>query len=85
MHKKKLPEHLRKYFWDCDYNELNLAQSSEFIAERILNFGEMRSLKWLLSKIDKNFLKQLVNKSRNLNNKTRNLWRIILYEDESSS
>ena len=49
-----------------------------FIAERILNFGDMDSLKWLLDKIDRVFLKEVVAKSRNLDKKTKNFWEIML-------
>jgi len=49
-----------------------------FIAERILNFGDMASLRWLIARTDKAFLKKVVEKSRNLDKKTRNYWKIML-------
>ena len=78
MKKMELPEMLRKYFWDCSFEDLRLAQYPIFISERILNLGDMDSLRWLLSKIDKEFLIDLVNKSRNLNKKTKNYWKLML-------
>ncbi len=78
MEKKELPEMLRKYFWDCSFEDLRLAQYPIFISERILNLGDMDSLRWLFSKIDKEFLIDLVNKSRNLNKKTKNYWKLML-------
>ncbi len=77
-----LPEMLKKYFWDCDFKELNMDQYAFFITERILNFGDTTSLKWLIDRTDKAFLKQVVEKSRNLDNKTRNYWEIMLYDNE---
>ncbi len=74
----ELPKMLRKYFWDCSFEDLRLAQYPIFISERILNFGDMDSLRWLFSKIDKEFLIDLVNKSRNLNKKTKNYWKLML-------
>ncbi len=76
--KKELPEMLRKYFWDCSFEDLRLAQYPIFISERILNLGDMDSLRWLFSKIDKEFLIDLVNKSRNLNKKTKNYLKLML-------
>lgn len=69
---------LRKYFWDCSFEGLRLAQYPIFISERILNLGDMDSLRWLFSKIDKEFLIDLVNKSRNLNKKTKNYLKLML-------
>ena len=78
MEEMELPEMVRKYFWDCSFEDLRLAQYPIFISERILNLGDMDSLRWLFSKIDKKFLMDLVNKSRNLNKKTKNYWKLML-------
>jgi hypothetical protein len=75
-----LPQTLKKYFWDCDFKDLSMDKYAFFIAERILNFGNMDSLKWLLDRIDRDFLKEVVKKSRNLDNKTRNYWEMMLYD-----
>ncbi len=80
--KKKLksetiPVRFLKYFWDCDFNNLSFQKYDFFISERILNFGNLDSLKWLLSMIDRQRLMEVVEKSRNLNKKTRNYWRTV--------
>ena len=68
---------LRKYFWDCDFEALSMNQYPVFISERILNLGDIYSLRWLFSEIDKEFLINLVNKSRNLNKKAKNYWKLM--------
>ena len=73
-----MPEELRKYFWDVAFDELNTEKYPRFIAERILNYGDLNGIKWLLSWADNSFIRAIVNNSRNLNAKTRNYWRIIL-------
>ncbi len=78
MEKNKLPENFKKYFWDCNFDDLNLDQYAFFITERILNFGDMTSLQWLFNRIDKNLVINVLNKSRNINKKTRNYWSTIL-------
>jgi|APSaa5957512622_1039677.scaffolds.fasta_scaffold177729_1 hypothetical protein len=75
-----LPETLKKYFWDCDFKDLAMDKYAFFITERILNFGNMDSLNWLLDRIDRDFLKEVVKKSRNLDKKTRNFWELMLYD-----
>jgi len=79
MENKELPGMLRKYFWDCNFEALSMKQYPIFISERILNFGDVYSLKWLFAEIDKMFLTDLVNKSRNLNKKTKNYWKLMLH------
>ena len=73
-----LPLELKKYFWDCHFDELRRGQHAFFITERILNFGNIQTVKWLLTAIDKDFLMQVVETSRNLDPKTRNYWKIML-------
>jgi hypothetical protein len=73
------PKELKKYFWDCDFNELRMSNHAVFITERILNFGNLPAIKWLLSVIDKPFLMDVVEHSRNLDKKTRNFWKIMLW------
>lgn len=77
---KSIPDILKKYFWDCNFDELNMNEHKFFIAERILRFGNIDSVKWLLQAIDTNFLKNIIQKSRNLDDKTKNFWQIMLYE-----
>lgn len=81
---EKLPDMLRKYFWDCDFDGIDMNSHDIFIAERILNFGDMAAVEWLMSKKDSEFFKQLVRNSRNLDRKTRNYWKIILSDHETA-
>ncbi|MGE0086546.1 MAG: hypothetical protein AB7S75_19230 [Desulfococcaceae bacterium] len=53
-----------------------------FITERILNYGDMSSLKWLTAATDTDFLKNVVEKSRNPDKKTGNYRKIMLYDNE---
>jgi hypothetical protein len=73
-----LPEELQKYFWDVAFDELTIEKYPRFIAERILNYGNLNGIKWLLSWADKNFIRAIVDNSRNLNAKTKNFWQIML-------
>jgi hypothetical protein len=75
-----LPKRYKKYFWDCDFNELTLEKYTFFISERILNYGNKESVKWLLNHISLELLNNVVSRSKNLDKKTRNYWQLILYE-----
>jgi len=73
-----LPIEFQKYFWDVNFDELTFKKYPGFISERILNFGDLDGVKWLLSMTDLSFIKTLVKNSRNLNPKTKNYWQLIL-------
>lgn len=77
-HNKRLPEEFRKYFWDVDYDDLSLEKYPKFIAERIMNYGDLNSVKWLQSVLDREFIRSVVLNSRNLNPKTKNYWELLL-------
>jgi len=62
------------------FDDLTLEKYPGFIAERLLNYGDLNGIKWLLSWTDTKFIKKLVDNNRNLNPKTRNYWKIILTE-----
>lgn len=76
-----LPGEFQKYFWDVSFSDLTMEKYPRFIAERILNFGDLNEIRWLLSRTDLNFIKTLIESSRNLNAKTRNYWQIVLEQE----
>jgi hypothetical protein len=73
-----LPEDLRMYFWDVEFDLLTFEKYPRFITERILNYGNPLAIKWLLSITTNQYIKSVVKKSRNMNAKTRNYWQLIL-------
>ncbi len=77
-HNKRLPEEFRKYFWDVDYDDLSLEKYPKFIAERIMNYGDLDAVKWLQSVLEREFIRSVVLSSRNLNPKARNYWELVL-------
>ena len=74
----KLPKEFQKYFWDVAFDEMSFEKYPRFIAERLLNYGGLNDIKWLLSCTGTPFIKSLVETSRNLNLKTKNFWQIML-------
>jgi hypothetical protein len=74
-----LPVEFKKYFWDCDFSRLTVKEYPFFITERILRFGNMGSLQWLLDVVGLETVKQVVTGSRNLDKKTINFWTLMLH------
>lgn len=67
-------------FWDCDRSGLSLEEHKEFIIGRILEFGDLREIRWLFDNIDREEIKRLVfdDRKRRLSAMTINFWRTIL-------
>ena len=73
-----LSKDFKKYFWDCDFQNLKWDNHKTFISERILNFGDIESVKWLKNRLSKEELFYIICNSKNIDAKTKNYWKIIL-------
>lgn len=74
---KYLPEKMKPYFWDCNFEKLTIEEYPEFIIERVLSFGNFNDIKWLLKRINKEKFFRVALNSRRLDNRTKNFWKII--------
>lgn len=71
-----------KLFWDVDKNTLDILRHKRFIIERILQFGMPGDIKWLLSAYSEREIIDAVIKSKTIDKKTANFWRIHYEIDE---
>lgn len=72
-----LPKFLQSYFWDIDCQKLDPKKYPQFILERILNYGNERSLRWAKSAFSEQKIKKAVLASRALDRKSRSFWFLI--------
>lgn len=75
---QKLPEFLRQYFWDVDFDKLDVAKKPRFILKRVIDLGDTRALTWVQSIFDQEDIEELILTSRDLSRKTANYWTTIL-------
>lgn len=75
---KRLPSNIEKIFWDIDLSELNPSRHSQFIIERILEYGDETLTRWLFQEFSKTAVASVVKKSRRLSPKSKYFWRIKL-------
>lgn len=75
---EKLPEDFKNIFWDCDFSHLNWSEYPYFITERILKYGDIPMLKWLFDRIDKEYVKEVIKTSKQLDERTINYWKVML-------
>lgn len=69
-----LPTAFNKYFWDVSLDNIDLQKNSSYIAERLLEYGDFEEVAWLLKTYGKEFIKKVIEKSRNLSFKSVNYY-----------
>lgn len=75
---KTLPQFLKKYFWDVDFNKLDKEIYASFIIERILEEGDEKAARWMRDNFDLEQIKNVLYNSKNLSLKSANYWQLIL-------
>lgn len=73
-----LPSFLKTYFWDVDFQKLDFEKYPNFVIERILEYGNQRSVSWLSQFFSRDIIKETVINSRTLSPKSANFWALIL-------
>ena len=74
---KLLPSFLKKYFWDVNFKELDFEKYPAYISERILEYGNVKAVKWLLRNVSKQDLKKIIIKTYQLSPKSANFWALF--------
>ncbi len=75
---KTLREILEQYkidaFWDTPLSSIDLHLHRDFVIERLLQYGGMEGIRWLLQNCEHAAIKNVVLKSRNLSKTTAGFW-----------
>ncbi|MBU1045617.1 hypothetical protein KJ616_00655 [Patescibacteria group bacterium] len=79
---KKIPQFLQKYFWDVDFSTVDKKQHSQFVIERILEYGDKKSIKWMKDNFSSEEIKKTLSVSKNLSRKSANFWQLIFGLDK---
>ena len=79
----KLPIELKKYFWDVDFEALNLENDRLFLIKRILDRGDTSAIRWLRSKYTDMEFASVIKQTRDLSSQTANFWSDVLKLDKS--
>ena len=58
----KLPNEFKKYFWDCDFQKLDFVEHRNFIFSRLLFYGDISTIKFILDQVSKNEVENYLDK-----------------------
>jgi len=75
---KKLPKFLEKYFWDVDFNKIDLDNRRVYILKRILEYGDEKAVRWMWKNFKKEEIKNALCNFRGYSQKSANFWAFIL-------
>ncbi len=76
--RKKIPEYLKRYFWEINAEDLDVKKYRIYILKRILEYGDDKAVAWLWRNFKKSEIKDVLINCRGLSQKSANYWAIIL-------
>lgn len=74
---KYLPKQFQKFFWDIKPDKLDVAERQRYVAERLLENGNVESIVWLKKTFGKDFIIGIIKTSRSISRKTANFFHTI--------
>src|SRR3989344_137137 len=70
----QLPESLYRFFWDIDATKLNPAEKPYYVINRLINMGNIESVRWMLKYFPRSLILDTFKKMRDFNEKTGTFW-----------
>ena len=69
-----LPKFLKKYFWEVDLDKLNFRERPEYVALRLLEYGDIKALRWLFRNFSEKKIKNIIKQQKGLSLKSLYFW-----------
>lgn len=74
----KLPGYLKKYFWDIDFEKLDMKTHWKDVLGRMLEYGDTRAIRWASRHFSENDIADILLHYRIVSPKSANFWALIL-------
>ena len=65
-------------FWDVDPKKIDPKKNAQYIIERVMNFGDISEVRWMVHFYDKKALIKVATNPRRLNAMSKNFWWLML-------
>lgn len=69
---------LKKYFWDVDFDKINIEKNKRFILERILELGDENAVTWMKQSFSREDILNALKDNRRISKKSQIFWNLIL-------
>lgn len=73
---KKLPKFLKKYFWDVDFEKMELPRSRVFVLRRLMEYGDKKAVAWMKGIFSRDEIAELLSYAR-IDPKSGNFWAVV--------
>ena len=74
----RLPACAYRYFWDIDPASLEVGEYSRYVIERLLEYGDLSSVRWMARRFSHEEIIEVLKTSRSLSRKRANFWLNVL-------
>ena len=81
--KTQLPESFKAFFWDVDFEKLEIQRGAHLIIKRVLDRGNLSDIRWLLKTYGRTEIKKVITGTKDLARPTGNFWADILEIDKT--
>ena len=71
---KKVPSYILKYLWDTPKDKVDANKHSSFIIERVLEYGDEKSIEWLNDTYKKGEIVSVLKEIKKISPKTGNFF-----------
>ena len=61
-----MPEELKKYFWDKEFEKLDIQKNKRYIISRLYCYGDLKALRWIRENYSDEDIEDVARNSRNL-------------------
>ena len=66
MDKEKIPEFLKPYFWDVEFEKLDIKKDKLYIVSRLYSQGNIKAVRWVENVYSPDDIREVAIRSRNL-------------------
>lgn len=63
-----------RYFWEVEPEKIDVEERAKYVVERILEWGRVEDVKWLIAEYGLPVIKDILTKSRQMPIKQANFW-----------
>lgn len=72
-----LPPFLKRFFWEVDFENIELPRHQTYVIERLLEYGNDDAIRWVKKTFPPETIARVVRKSRAISRRTANLWALV--------
>ena len=69
-----IPERVQRHFWDTDKKSVDLRSHHAYIIRRIMDYGDLKDVRWMLATYSSEEIIGVLKKSRGISRKSGSFW-----------